>query len=724
METAQATSRGLSEKLRTDSIIGVVEAVLLAFLAGLTVWKALLPGWRILNTDFPNYYVAARLVRSHYTLDRLYDWIWFQRVSAQFGVTHQLAGFLGLTPFSALPLIPFSWLPVLEAKRIWLVCNMALLAATVHLLSKQCGLSNRRTWLIALCALIPLRTSFLFGQMHVFVLCLLSAAFVCHMRSRQIASGGFVAVAAALKIYPLFFCVYFVIKKRWSALAAAVIVFALCCLLSYMAVGRTAMATYLFQQLPRSFQGESQDPFLSTLTSSSSMFHRLFLYEPELNAQPLVASPVLYSLLYALWQATLAALVLSRLRSRFHADPREALEWAGFLCLLMFLSSAPASYQFVALIAVAVPTLSVLLYQSRQRAAAMFFFLYIAASNARTIQSVHLPSILVPLLYFKLWCGVALIVFYSWCLGHPIDDQRPSVERQWLSGRFRLAAIVMCLWIAGAYGAWSHVRRVRPAIPPFADGRDEAYMRVNPAATSAGVPYVAMKSDGYRVQGTTNHLIDSDLNQLSFATTRSAQEIWVETLSGGHSRLVRIASESPGLTACAIDDAETPALSDDGLLLAFMREDRGHGSLWVLDVSQCNRPGGAVPVRISPPAFDVRTIAGGASRKFLISAIYQGRQRVFTVARGEFPQLFAEMNGPLDSPALSPNGKLLVVRALISERWQLMLFDVSARTWKQLTFGDCNSYTPSWQNDHSLLYATDCMRGMGLTTLALLQVDR
>jgi Glycosyltransferase family 87 len=724
MTTARAASRRLSAKLRTGPIIGVVETVLLVFLAGLTAWKALLPGWRVLNTDFPNYYVAARLMRSHYCLDRLYDWIWFQRVSAEFGVTHQLAGFLGLTPFSALPLIPFSWLPVLEAKRIWLVCNVALLAATVHFLSRQCGLGYRRTWLIALCAIVPLRTSFLLGQMHVLILFLLSAAFVCHMRSRQIASGSIVAIAAALKIYPVFFCVYFIIKRRWTALAAAVVCLGFCVFLSYLAAGRTAMDAYFFQQLPRSLQGESQDPFLPTLASASSMFHRLFLYEPELNPQPVVASPALYSLVYALWQAMLAALVLSRLRRHFHADSREALEWAAFLCLLMFLSSAPASYQFVALIAAAVPTISVLLQQSRQRMAAMFFFLYIAAANSRTIQSVHLTGIMTPLSYLKLWCGVALIVFYSWCLGHPEDDRGAIARREWLSGRFRLAAIVLCLWIAGAYGAWSHVRRVRPTIPPFAGSRDGAYMRINPTDTSAGLIYVAMKPDGYRLQGTASHLTDHDLDRLSFATTRSAQVLWIETASEGGSRLVGIASESPGMTGCAIDDAETPALSGDGSLLAFVREDRGHGSLWVLDVSQCNGPSSAVPVRMSPPGFDVRTISGGPGRKFLFSAFYQGKQRVFTAAPGEFPQLVAEMNGPLDSPTLSPDGKLLVVRALRSERWQLMLLDLSTRKWKQLTGDDCHAYTPSWQDDHSLLYATDCMRGMGLTTLALLSVDR
>src|SRR5277367_2920390 len=134
----------------------ILETGLLLFLAALLLWKGIFPGWKILNTDFPNYYVVARLIREHYCLDRIYDWIWFQRLADHFGIGHQLVGFLGLTPFSALPIFPLSWLPVLEAKRLWIVCNVAFLAASVQLLGGQTGLSSRRVWLIALCAVIPL----------------------------------------------------------------------------------------------------------------------------------------------------------------------------------------------------------------------------------------------------------------------------------------------------------------------------------------------------------------------------------------------------------------------------------------------------------------------------------------------------------------------------------------------------------------------------------------
>src|SRR5262249_38747982 len=118
----------------TKTYLPGIEYVFLFLLATLLLWKGVIPGCRTLNTDFPNYYVAARLIREHYNLDRLYEWIWFQRAADHLSINQGIC-FLGLTPFSAFSLIPVSALPALVAKRIWIVFNVALLAGAVECLS-------------------------------------------------------------------------------------------------------------------------------------------------------------------------------------------------------------------------------------------------------------------------------------------------------------------------------------------------------------------------------------------------------------------------------------------------------------------------------------------------------------------------------------------------------------------------------------------------------------
>jgi hypothetical protein len=149
----------------------------LVLLLALFVVKAFIPAWKTLHSDFPNYYIVARLLHEHYAMDKIYDWIWLQRVKDHWSIQQPLVGFVGLTPFSALPIIPLAWLDVLEAKRIWLVVNLAVLATSLFELQRLTSLGTRHVVLIALLAIIPLRNNFVLGQMHLVVLGLLVLAY-------------------------------------------------------------------------------------------------------------------------------------------------------------------------------------------------------------------------------------------------------------------------------------------------------------------------------------------------------------------------------------------------------------------------------------------------------------------------------------------------------------------------------------------------------------------
>src|SRR5215831_12505619 len=162
---------------RIASLRPWLETAFCVALAALLFWKALLPAWKKLNTDFPNYYLVARLLREGYSLDRVYDWLWLQRVKDHWGIPQSLVGFAGLTPFSALPIVPLTIFSALTAKRIWIVLNLVMLAASAEMLHRSTSLRRRFIWMICLLAIIPLRSSFLLGQMHISVLMFMVAAY-------------------------------------------------------------------------------------------------------------------------------------------------------------------------------------------------------------------------------------------------------------------------------------------------------------------------------------------------------------------------------------------------------------------------------------------------------------------------------------------------------------------------------------------------------------------
>src|SRR5208337_1498253 len=143
-----------------------VEDLLLLVLLAVFVWRGLIPGWRSLNTDFSNYYLASRLYRQGYPLKRVYDWVWFQRQKDHAGVEQPLVSFIPNPPTCILPFLPLSSVSPLAAKRWWLVFNLVLLGGAVLLLNSIVQLGLRRVAIIVFLATDALRTNFLFGQEH------------------------------------------------------------------------------------------------------------------------------------------------------------------------------------------------------------------------------------------------------------------------------------------------------------------------------------------------------------------------------------------------------------------------------------------------------------------------------------------------------------------------------------------------------------------------------
>ena len=97
-----------------------IEILLLAVLAAIFAGRAFAPAWRSLNTDFPNYYVAARLYSQGESLARIYDWIWFQRQKDHLGMEKRIVEFAPVTLYSAMPIVPLASMTPIEAKRYWL----------------------------------------------------------------------------------------------------------------------------------------------------------------------------------------------------------------------------------------------------------------------------------------------------------------------------------------------------------------------------------------------------------------------------------------------------------------------------------------------------------------------------------------------------------------------------------------------------------------------------
>jgi len=107
---------------------------------------------------------------------------------------------------------------------IWTAINFSALAIAMYLLlAHRRGLSGRTAWLLAGLILMsaPVNLNFYWGQSQLIVLALMAGAMRAMEREREGGAGLLLASAALLRAYPLLLVGYFVIRRKWRAVAFA-----------------------------------------------------------------------------------------------------------------------------------------------------------------------------------------------------------------------------------------------------------------------------------------------------------------------------------------------------------------------------------------------------------------------------------------------------------------------------------------------------------------------
>src|ERR1700677_3406635 len=319
--------------------------------------------WGKLNTDFPNYYTTARLAHEGYDTTRVYEWVWLQRQKDHSAIDIPAIGLILITPFSTLAMWPITGLPALAAKHVWMLVNLALLIPPCWMMRSMTGLTYQRLALV-LALSFPLHRNLLYGQFYVFLLVLIVAACWAYLRELYVLAGILVAVAAACKVFPVLFFVFFLQRRAWRALVSGAVTGLAAAAASVAVFGWNLHRTYLHEILPWTLHGEGMPPYVTSSASISSVLHYLLLPEPQWNPHPWHNSPLCFALLQPTLQVLALAPAILLIRREDRTPGRILLEWSALLVASLAISTSPASYNFV-LLALPVCVLAALLLQRK-----------------------------------------------------------------------------------------------------------------------------------------------------------------------------------------------------------------------------------------------------------------------------------------------------------------------------------------------------------------------
>ncbi len=530
----------------------------------LSVFRA---GWTRTETDFPNYYTAARILRRAEPLRDYYDWTSFQRQMNYAGAELQLGGYAAQTPLTMLPLVPLTSLPIQRAKQVWLLCNLAFLAATVWILSRVTRFRVDEVWLLAFCGYFSLRTDFLYGQYYVFLLFLLTATFYSLFQAMPAASGSVAGLAFGLKLYSGPLLLFFVSKRKWKAAVGMIVAVALLGILALGLFGWADIHYYLTQVLFRSLDGNAIDPYSPGAATISNMLRCWFVSEPELNPHPFWNSPPLFFFLRTFISLMIAGAAFHGVVTKPQSDRRD---FAWFIVTAVLLSSSTASYTFILLLL----PLVLLLEESPRWQRTFFLACYILLTL--TLRPVWL--------FPKVWLLFLWFVVIRWEYWR--DLRRPIY----------VAGAIVCALVGLA--------DMKVRMQSFRNEPGQRFERVAveqgaffsgfPAINSAGLFYQFMAKDRYVLRWMHDGRDDElSFEGHAFRPTASARDRLVsfELVANGMSTMMQfdpatgtaIRTDAPVATRDP-DSAKSP----DGRLLAFTSDVTGTKQLWLRDLATGN----------------------------------------------------------------------------------------------------------------------------------------
>ena len=671
-----------------------VEWFILVALAVTFIGLTLVPGWRSLRSEFPNYYLAAELYHRGIPLDRVYEWTWFQRQNDHLQVREGLVSFAPNPPSSILPLLPLTRLTPLAAKRVWIVFNLVLLALSLFALRPAVQLPWRRLILITLLCTLPLRIDFLFARYYVLILFLICIAYYASYRNKHWAAGAAWSTAAAMKLFPAIAVILFIRKRNWRALAGFLIGAVTLTAISFALFGAEVHQVFVREVLSQASRGDWLGPYSLSQNSFITLWSHLFLMEPELNPTPIINSPILYSLAMAITVTLLVSGFLLSIKGD-DSPHAEALRWASLLPLMLLLSTFASSDHSCILIFTAIIGLDVLLATGNSKKAVVFLALYVIAA-------APIPLRMTDWFPHRLLAISALYAFLLY--GQWNDRTKQHARRWWVVGL--MSVIVLAIY---NYRLADHSEDFSRRLPVGTNG----HRLGNPVPVATGLGFTEMGIGKYRPIRLTNGRA-SDMwmpgDALSVAGSPSS-DLFYSELAGQRSFLVKIPSAGVSET---ISEGQNPTLSANGKWLAFIREEQGVRTAWLSQTGSSIAPKLVLPATDQPLDVtvtndgDIIAAAGRVSDPYLLL----GRRGIPDVTRlSDFPH-------PIRYPAISPDGKRLAFSLRERGSWHLFVRTVATGYEQQLTHAPCNATSASWADNHTVLYATDCGRGVGSSALA------
>jgi hypothetical protein len=328
--------------------------ILLVALAITCVVRGIVPAVTRVDTDFPNYLTAAKIVADGGPAERLYDDSWFQEQMRRYRVGKPEEGkFSPFPPPTALLLVPLARFEPLAALRVMTGVSLLCLLCSIILLARILAWSYVESAVFVLLSGYAVFNALRLGQPYIVVALSCILGYYARLRGAPLLAGLCFGLFTPIKYFPGVMLIYFAFRREWKVVLGGAVAVLAVVTLSIAALGWKVHEIFLSSALGNHLMGNLslQDPFSASFQSFDALFRRLFVLDAASNPRPWLAVPGLQMLGVAITKAVIFATAIATLiriaTSSLQDKVAPSVGILGILTLL--LAPATATYHFVLL---------------------------------------------------------------------------------------------------------------------------------------------------------------------------------------------------------------------------------------------------------------------------------------------------------------------------------------------------------------------------------------
>ncbi|EKD85544.1 MAG: hypothetical protein ACD_37C00697G0003 [uncultured bacterium] len=192
------------------------------------------------------------------------------------GENPYLGGEKYFTPFVYPPpvllfFLPFTLLPYFIAEKMFAILSILCLLLSVVLIFKIFKLTPFSLLGLFLTILVfnffPVKFTLGMGQINNVVLLMVTLFVYFHVKKRELMSGLFLAIAIALKLFPVLLIIYLIFSKRWKALLSVILTTIAITLVTFIFIDPKIISYFLTTALPSLLASWKADYYNQSLSA-------------------------------------------------------------------------------------------------------------------------------------------------------------------------------------------------------------------------------------------------------------------------------------------------------------------------------------------------------------------------------------------------------------------------------------------------------------------------